>query len=1598
MWQVEDGGLEPENRRELLDRFAEAGAASESGFLSRYREKVSNLGNLEATSLQAGQVCGGAWHYLRIDHDGSAYGAPCSKIHYAGRIWQDTFEAAPEVINCETQECAACGLAVRFDDPAKARKWTESLAPRARHIPASDSLPERERPFSAQLERIAPVLQEIAASCLPVSEDELEDAYGALGDSLSKSIFLGLMKNFAEQRPFSQNISNATNEWRLQLALNESLYGGGSRYCTLIAPAHNIDTGNLSEFSRAIQHHHPKLLFRIAPQARDLAGVLCSMHREHKEYDYHLDLGNNAINLYGVPTRSENHGRRTSIPATADSPLLLSVIIAADNITAARRSIDSGLLQAGEPMEILVIPCGDAAREEGPFAFYRLNYPDIVRVWEIPHKSREELLNIALDSALGAYVLFLEAGDCLNKDAVKKLAAIVQSEKPDILWFGATDGLANTPATCRGLDALPVFLGGTQGLPALSNILCSRQLLQEYNIRHTGAATFATLLSAFFHAGKVRTYSESFCSHWLPQPDISPTIGLRDLLAECDFLKKFLPRLGEPADRAISHALNEHIERRIRSLGICDIEASRPVNWQELKKLGHHPGILAQLASIYAELYCGTEDIELLPAWRKAEDNHFHILAEGYPPSEPTLITAIYAMEGSAPDAVTFLAQIHALVQTGVEILVVVDGLGDAAEIALKNLAESKRAFRIIYSTERAGLGLCLNVALKAARGEYILFLDAEREYTEKYFQEACKSLQTAAPEILLDSSKLLENPEQPRRSLPSGWTDREFVRELFLQGLLGLNPASFIIKSRLIRSQNCEFKAASAIPGIHFILSVLEHTERAFISPLGPQIPLAVPAQIIRDFPSSAYLILFQALQEAYSQNSRYGNPGWASSGLIGLAVQQLFLPWLESRRRAGQSLPPLEPFWAELARMTFVAGMVVTSFAEFNASYQEHICTARESAQPEAPSDPMLSLVIYANRIDENLTRFARALAGQSFRDWEAFFIVDLLPGGAEPCLAKEAPWDDPRFSLLKNGRSTVQTLAAAVNSGKGKFIGCLDPAVNPDSDYLLHLLPIFILKDRVDFVQAIPAPGGAHSGLLMRYIDREAIVRFYCGNEFSLKVLANKIFRKELFEVQDKCDNINSISSFFLQVLLRAKGGTLCPCPCSKRSAAPLKIGESLTAYERYFNECREISSILAGFENNITARTILRKLISEKFQLIRDGFYRTIVRSPRPAGWSLPGSIVENIVASPDLLSCLLADCAKLWAQDADMSPIEAYPVPKTGQKPDFRLLPLLESDFGTRQPVISLILSARNEESQLRQTLASLTPQLQDGIELILVDNCSTLDDTYPVCNALASISQNVGFYRTEWPLPVGEIFNQALQTAKGQYVWFLTAGTRLEPGFLNGIMTTLEKDPAEVCATGYYKSLENGRIINRLQPGYVNNSEMASFLANTPGLELEALIFQTGFLRDHSLKFLEKAFNFYPFILASLLQAGSLLCLHSTGATIIERREILSDPATPDCATFLEEARQAGKALAPLRPGSARAAVIAAEKICDTSKAEVQSFLRMWLNSPVRPAVVKTFRNTVKSFPEILSALLINAARLYCREMSTIHETYTIRN
>ncbi|WP_133479519.1 glycosyltransferase family 2 protein [Cognatilysobacter segetis] len=132
------------------------------------------------------------------------------------------------------------------------------------------------------------------------------------------------------------------------------------------------------------------------------------------------------------------------------------------------------------------------------------------------------------------------------------------------------------------------------------------------------------------------------------------------------------------------------------------------------------------------------------------------------------------------------------------------------------------------------------------------------------------------------------------------------------------------------------------------------------------------------------------------------------------------------------------------------------------------------------------------------------------------------------------------------------------------------------------------------------------------------------------------------------------------------------------------------------------------------------------------------------------------------------------------------------------------------------PWLSLLLPVYNVEAYVGACVESIAAQSMDGIEILLLDDCST-DGSRRVLDDLARRHPQVRVLAHERNGGLSAARNTLLRHARGEYVWFVDSDDLLLPGALSSLGRVVEQSAPDLVLCDYRVHREHMALKHRLR-------------------------------------------------------------------------------------------------------------------------------------------------------------------------------------
>jgi glycosyltransferase involved in cell wall biosynthesis len=135
----------------------------------------------------------------------------------------------------------------------------------------------------------------------------------------------------------------------------------------------------------------------------------------------------------------------------------------------------------------------------------------------------------------------------------------------------------------------------------------------------------------------------------------------------------------------------------------------------------------------------------------------------------------------------------------------------------------------------------------------------------------------------------------------------------------------------------------------------------------------------------------------------------------------------------------------------------------------------------------------------------------------------------------------------------------------------------------------------------------------------------------------------------------------------------------------------------------------------------------------------------------------------------------------------------------------------------KSPKLSIGLGAYNDARFLRGSLDALLAQTFTDFELIISDNAST-DETATIIKEYSEKDSRIRLFRQSQNIGLVRNFNFLNKQARGEYFMWTACDDRLNPLFIQSILTEMEKDRSILLGFAPYRFIdETGKLFGEIQ-------------------------------------------------------------------------------------------------------------------------------------------------------------------------------------
>ncbi len=130
-----------------------------------------------------------------------------------------------------------------------------------------------------------------------------------------------------------------------------------------------------------------------------------------------------------------------------------------------------------------------------------------------------------------------------------------------------------------------------------------------------------------------------------------------------------------------------------------------------------------------------------------------------------------------------------------------------------------------------------------------------------------------------------------------------------------------------------------------------------------------------------------------------------------------------------------------------------------------------------------------------------------------------------------------------------------------------------------------------------------------------------------------------------------------------------------------------------------------------------------------------------------------------------------------------------------------------------QDLVSVIIPCYNAGSYLRACVESVLRQTYQNIEILIIDDCSTQEETHKVLNELEQTDSRIKIFYLDKNSGPAVARNEGIIRAQGRYIAFCDSDDMWHPTKLERQIAYMQEKQCALCSTSYYIVDESNSII-----------------------------------------------------------------------------------------------------------------------------------------------------------------------------------------
>ena len=104
--------------------------------------------------------------------------------------------------------------------------------------------------------------------------------------------------------------------------------------------------------------------------------------------------------------------------------------------------------------------------------------------------------------------------------------------------------------------------------------------------------------------------------------------------------------------------------------------------------------------------------------------------------------------------------------------------------------------------------------------------------------------------------------------------------------------------------------------------------------------------------------------------------------------------------------------------------------------------------------------------------------------------------------------------------------------------------------------------------------------------------------------------------------------------------------------------------------------------------------------------------------------------------------------------------------------------------------LSIVIPTYNGSATIGETLDSIVPQIEEGVEVVISDNAST-DNTPEIVKQYETRSDNIRYYRNSGNIGGDRNFDMGVRRSRGDYVWFICDDDKILAGGIRKVLDVI---------------------------------------------------------------------------------------------------------------------------------------------------------------------------------------------------------------